>query len=142
MWVVDTCVIIDILENDSMFGLKSAQCLQSKLEEGLVVSPITYVELAPAFIGDRVRQDEFFNRMLVDCKYPWDWDDTRVAHNAWARYVQLKRSGKTHKRPVADIMIGAFATKFRGLVTRNERDFRDIFPELEIINPVNIRADL
>jgi hypothetical protein len=48
-WVVDTCVVIDVLENDPDFGLRSARLLEERLAEGLAICPVTHVELAPAF---------------------------------------------------------------------------------------------
>jgi hypothetical protein len=51
-WVVDTCMLIDVLEDDPRFGRSSALTLDSYAAEGLVVCPITYAELSPAFLGD------------------------------------------------------------------------------------------
>ena len=51
-WVVDTCVILDILEGKTDFARKSALAIRSKLDDELVIAPITYVELAPAFNGN------------------------------------------------------------------------------------------
>lgn len=134
-WVVDTCVLIDVLENDPLFGMKSAICLQSKLVDGLAIAPVSFIELAPAFMGDQSRQREFLDRMLVAHDYSWSWTDTLVAHQAWARYVDLKQKRKAVKRPIADILIGAFASRFDGLITRNEKDFCDVFANLKIIVP-------
>ena len=52
IWVVDTCVLIDILKADPVFSKISSQALQAKMDDVLVIAPITYVELAPAFKGD------------------------------------------------------------------------------------------
>jgi predicted nucleic acid-binding protein len=52
MWVVDTCVVLDVFEHDPQFGLVSAKLLEKLLKDGLVVSPITFVELSAAFDGD------------------------------------------------------------------------------------------
>lgn len=53
-WVVDTCVLLDILDEIPPFAEAAAEALDEKVEEGeLTVAPITYVELAPAFNGDR-----------------------------------------------------------------------------------------
>jgi hypothetical protein len=32
-------------------------------------------------------------------------------------------------------MIGAFATRFDGLITRNQKDFKPWFPELKLVVP-------
>jgi hypothetical protein len=58
-WVVDTCVVIDVLEDDPSFGLRSATLLEQKLGEGLSICPVTFVELAPAFTGDLEEQARF-----------------------------------------------------------------------------------
>lgn len=34
------------------------------------------------------------------------------------------------------MMIGAFASRFDGLITRNGSDFRPWFPELSILDPI------
>jgi len=71
-WVIDTCLLIDLAEDDS----------------------------------------EFFE--------------------ASARLVESKRGGQLPKRPIADVLIGAFALRFQGLLTRNLQDFRPLFPTLAI----------
>jgi predicted nucleic acid-binding protein len=133
-WVVDTCLVIDIAENDPRFGKKSAKFLDSKLPEGLVLCPISYVELSPVFQGDPQLQDEFLQHVGIQWQEAWSWPDTKTSHKAWLRYVQGKRSKSFSKRPIADIMIGAFALRFQGLLTRNVTDFKDIFPSLSIVN--------
>ena len=40
------------------------------------------------------------------------------------------------KRPIADVMIGAYALSRGGLITRNEVDFKSLYPNLTIFNPV------
>ena len=58
-WVVDTCVLIDVLEDDPEFGASSAGLLDRLLAKGLEISPVTYAKLAPAFNGDRALQNDF-----------------------------------------------------------------------------------
>ena len=53
MWVVDTSVLLDIHSADAAFSQASAECLAKYCAEGLVISPVTYVELAPAFDGGK-----------------------------------------------------------------------------------------
>ena len=64
-WVVDTCVLIDVLKGDPEFGASSAGLLERLLAEGLEISPVTYAELAPAFGSDRALQDDFLARANV-----------------------------------------------------------------------------
>jgi len=134
-WVVDTCVLIDVISEDTRFGELSADCLVHYSTEGLVVSPVSYIELAPSFYGDRRGQDSFLTEVGVNFTLPWEWADTVAAHAAWSRYVELKREKKMGRRPIADLQIGAFALRFDGLITRNGSDFKMLFPSLNIVEP-------
>ncbi len=135
-WVVDTCVLIDVLEADPDFGEASARLLDRKLEEGLLICPVSYVELAPAFGGNALLQDEFLSAAGVNYAEPWTSDDTSKAHHAWGEHLRRRKAKGVVKRPVADILIGAFASRHAGLITRNGRDFLSTFPALRIVDPV------
>jgi len=134
-WVVDTCVVLDVLENDPAFGRGSAELLEKHLPDGLEISPVTQVELAPAFDGDLEEQKRFLGLAGIRFRSHWTVDDTEAAHSAWQRHIQGRRTGNLPKRPLADILIGAFASNRRGLITRNARDFRNHFPGLVILEP-------
>ena len=133
--VVDTCVILDVLEQDPTFGLASAEVLEKYAEGGLIISPLTYVELSPAFLGDETRERDFLFEIGIDLPPGFSEDDLSLAHAAWNDHIQRKRSGKTARRPVADVMIGALAQVNDGLITRNASDFRTLFPALTIVSP-------
>lgn len=134
-WVVDSCVLIDVISEDARFGEASADCLVRTTSAGLVLCPVSYIEIAPSFYGDRRGQDTFLTEVDVDFTVPWEWADTLAAVEAWNRYVNLKRENKTGRKPIADIQIGAFAMRFDGLITRNGDDFKTLFPGLEIKEP-------
>jgi len=131
-WVVDTCLILDVLDADPVHGAGSAALLDRCAPQGLVVCPVTYIELAPAFNGDRGQEDFFLRQINVNFNEGWTRRDTECAHAAWDRYVRGKRKQKMAKRPIAGIQIGAFAERFQGLLTRNPADFRSVFPALAI----------
>jgi len=117
-WVVDSSVLLDIRQNDPQFGICAAKCLVQHLPDGWVLCPITYIALAPEFSGDSALQEQFFQRVGVRWLEPWSRQDTLNAHRLWANYVEKKRSGLSGKRPVADLLIEAFAQRFQGLITR------------------------
>jgi len=135
VWIVDTCVVIDVLENDARFGESSARLLESLLPEGLAICPVTMVELSAAFDGDLVEQKRFLSLAGISFTEPWTVADTESAHAAWNVYVSAKRAKAVSRRPVADLLIGAHALRRSGLVTRNADDFRPWFPLLEIREP-------
>jgi predicted nucleic acid-binding protein len=135
-WLVDTCVLIDVAEADPRFGKRSARCLDDRLSEGLVISPITYAELGPVFEGSRELQDEFLSEVGISIQEAWTHTDTITAHRAWWSHVQRRRRKAAPKRPLADALIGAMACRFAGLVTRNPADFAELFPDLVILDPM------
>lgn len=134
-WVVDTCMLIDVLEDDPKFGRSSALVLDSHAADGLVICPVTYAELAPAFQGDPTLQEEFLTGVGIDFRQDWSWEDTLRSHEAWNGFIQRRRAGLVSKRPLADIFIGAFASRHQGLITRNPDDFVGAFPDLPLRVP-------
>ena len=49
--------------------------------------------------------------------------------------MKQKRQGTLPKHPIADILIGAFALRFQGILTRNSADFRKLIPTLTLAEP-------
>ncbi|MFZ4599553.1 MAG: type II toxin-antitoxin system VapC family toxin [Terrimicrobiaceae bacterium] len=134
-WVVDTCLLLDIGLDDPVFATESELLLERMLAEGLLVCPVTFVELAPAFSGQVKPLEEFLLRLGVESREAWLWEDTKNASDAWSMHVRKRRAQESVRRPVADVLIGAFASRFQGLLTRNGSDFRKLLPELPIIEP-------
>ncbi|AHF91108.1 putative nucleic acid-binding protein [Opitutaceae bacterium TAV1] len=135
MWIVDTCVVIDVFENDPQFGQASARLLQKLLPQGLAVSPVTMVELSAAFSGDLNEQKQFLDQAGISYAESWTSLDTEAAHQAWNLYVGARRKRQTPRRPVADLLIGGFASNRDGLVTRNPNDFTRWYPSLVVREP-------
>lgn len=135
-WVVDTCVLIDIAMQDPLFGARSYRALEERIDDVFVISPITYVELAPCFGGNIEDQNQFLNGLYLNTDYHGDNNTTLVAYKAWYQHVQRKRDKGEKKRPLADVLIGAYAKSLGGgLITRNEKHFKALFPDLKILNP-------
>lgn len=134
-WIVDTCVIIDILDGDPLFGNKSAAIVDRYSGQGLAICPVTYIELSPAFLGSKKEQEFFLRSINIDFDSKWTKHDSEYAFQAWNRYVTMKRIKRIQKRPIADIQIGAYATSRQGIITRNPKDFSPFFPQLKIVTP-------
>ena len=135
MWVVDTCVIIDIVSGDGEFSTMSADAIDAKRADWLVIAPITYIELAPSFRGDVAKQDSVLSGLGIEFDFAGNREAVLAAHKAWYEHVLRKRLGGTVKRPIADVLIGAYAIEKGGLITRNEADFKTLYPTLTIFNP-------
>lgn len=134
-WLVDTCVLLDILDDDSAFGPASARLIDRLAPEGLEISPVTSVEIAPSFLGDSERQELFLREIGVSVSSNWDIEALRAAEAAWTKHVTARRKGLAAKRPLADVLIGALALRHDGLVTRNAAGFRRFYPSLRIVDP-------
>jgi predicted nucleic acid-binding protein len=134
-WVLDSCVVLDIALRDPEFGLPSALLADELRREGLVVCPISVIEVTPSFAGRVQNVEEFLALLGADPYAAWTPADTASAAAGWMRYVAQKRAGMTGRRPIADILIGGFACRFQGLVTRNPQHVMSFFPGLAIRQP-------
>ena len=134
-WVVDSCILLDIALDDPKFGRASAGLLERLRIDELIVCPVTMVELAPEFGGEIANLRDFLTLSAVQAHIAWTDADTDAAAQGWVRYVRRKRQGRSGKRPVADILIGGFATRFQGLITRNPKHFKPYYPNLMVQNP-------
>lgn len=134
-WVVDTCVLLDIAMADPAFSMDSARMLDRLRPDGLTACPVTLVEISPVLGGKVAQVRQFCNGLGIPFEEVWSPDDTQAAIRAWHAYVTAKRAGLTAKRPIADILIGAFASRRRGIVTRNVADFTQWFDKLTCVNP-------
>jgi hypothetical protein len=133
-WVVDSCVILDIALNDPQFGHVSAKAVAARLKDGLVACPTSVIEIVPTFGGDFAETKRFLQRCGISAYAPWLDSDSEAAAQGWQTYVSLKRKGQSPKRPMADILIGGFAMRHQGLLTRNEPHFRSYFPGLNLVS--------
>jgi hypothetical protein len=130
--------LIDVFRGDKTFAAMSSMALQSKLDDVLTVAPITYVELSPEFNGDAAAQDAFLDAMWIHRDFNGSKEAVLLAHKAWHEHIMRKRAGSARKRPIADVLIGAYALQKGGLITRNEADFRTLYPTLTIFNPMSV----
>jgi predicted nucleic acid-binding protein len=117
---------LDIHLDDPTFGNRSGQTLRRYLLDGLVICPVSYIELAPAFSGDSGLQQAFLQQAGVDWLQPWTFLDTAASYQLWAKHIARKRANRGSKRPVADILIEGFAQRFQGIITRNPRHFSSV----------------
>jgi hypothetical protein len=132
MLLVDTNVLIDVLEDDPQWAGWSISQLraQSKVHP-LVINPIVYAELSLTFSRvealDKVVDD--LGLTLLELPRPALF----LAGKAFAQY--RKQGGKANN-VLADFFIGAHAAVLGcSLLTRDARRYQNYFPRVKLITP-------
>jgi predicted nucleic acid-binding protein len=95
---------------------------------------VSVVELGPTF-PDPSKLRDFLLDYGIDASEAFTPEDADIGRSAWQRIIAARRATGTPRRPIADILIGAFAQRRKGIITRNGNDFRTLFPELPVWIP-------
>ncbi len=130
--LVDSNVLIDLLENDPNWVDWSETQLIPLVETGLaVINPIIYAEVAANFATIETLNAAIqpFNLQ----REPLPWEAAFLASQAFKQY---RRRGGARTSPMPDFYIGAHASLAGyALLTRDARRYREYFPKLKIIEP-------
>jgi predicted nucleic acid-binding protein len=130
--LVDSCVLLDVLNEDAeWFDWSSAAVAQAADEGVLVINPLIYAEVSVRFqrfedLEDALPPDDFIRTPL-----PWS-----AAFLAGKTFLDYRRHGGTNTAPLPDFYIGAHAAvaKFT-LLTRDVRRYRTYFPTVRLVAP-------
>ncbi|WP_447788490.1 MULTISPECIES: type II toxin-antitoxin system VapC family toxin [Pseudomonas] len=133
MILVDTNVLIDVLEDDPVWADWSIQQLraQSQIHE-LAINPIIYAELSQTFSSFEVLDDVVTQLGLAVQEVP-----RPALFLAGKAFVRYRKVGGGKNNVLADFFIGAHAAvKKLPLLTRDAKRYRSYFPSVELIVPV------
>ena len=133
MILVDTNVLIDVLEDDPVWADWSIKQLraQSQIHE-LAINPIIYAELSQAFSTFEALDDVIHQLGLAMCEVP-----RPALFLAGKAFIRYRKAGGGKSTVLADIFIGAHAAvKQLPLLTRDAKRYRSYFPSVELIVPV------
>ena len=128
-------MVLDLVVVNATGRNASAACLQRHLADGLCVCLVTFVEVGPAFGGDPRAAESFLHALSIMTTESWTAADTDAAHRLWHNFQVRRRAAHIPKRPVAGVVIAAFADRFQGSITRNAADFWSILPSLTVLEP-------
>jgi len=132
MLLVDTNVLVDVLENDPKWADWSIGQLraQSKIHR-LAINPIIYSELSLTFSAVEALDEAIDDLDLTMVELPRP--ALFLAGKAFGRY---RRQGGNKSNVLADFFIGAHAAVSRfPLLTRDTRRYTAYFSDVKLIGP-------
>lgn len=133
MLLVDTNVLVDVLEDDPQWADWSIQQLrfQSKIHR-LVINPIVYSELSLTFSTVEALDQTVVGLGLAMIEIP-----KPALFLAGKAFVRYRRQGGTKTNVLGDFFIGAHAA-VSGLqiLTRDTKRYRSYFPSVVLVAPL------
>jgi predicted nucleic acid-binding protein len=132
MLLVDTNVLVDVLQNDPQWADWSIAQLraQAQLHE-LVINPVVYAELSLSF-----STFEALDRVVATMELAMHEVPRPALFLAGKAYLQYRRRGGGKAQVLPDFFIGAHAAvEGWPLLTRDASRFRTYFPSLEVVAP-------
>ena len=132
MLLVDTNVLVDVLEDDPQWADWSIQQLrfQSKIHR-LLINPIIYSELSLTFstIEELDKTIDGLGLAMIDLPRP-------ALFLAGKAFIRYRRQGGTKGNVLGDFFIGAHAA-VSGLqvLTRDTRRYSTYFPPVALVTP-------
>jgi len=133
MLLIDTNVLVDVLEDDPQWADWSIQQLrfQSKIHR-LVINPIVYSELSLTFSTVEVLDQTIAGLGLAMIEIP-----KPALFLAGKAFVRYRRQGGTKSNVLGDFFIGAHAA-VSGLqiLTRDTKRYRSYFSSVVLVAPL------
>jgi len=132
MLLVDTNVLVDVLQNDPQWADWSVAQLRAQATlHALVINPIIYAEMSLSFSTLEALDDVVATLALELREVP------RAALFLAAKaYAQYRRRGRRKLQVLPDFFIGAHAAvEGWPLLTRDPNRFTTYFPTLDVLAP-------
>ena len=132
MLLVDTNVLVDVLQNDPQWAEWSISQMRAHSSlHALVINPIIYAEMSLSFSTLEALDDVVVTLALELREIP------RAALFLAAKaYAQYRRRGGSKLHVLPDFFIGAHAAvEGWQLLTRDANRFRTYFPTLDVLAP-------
>ncbi|MCQ6258982.1 type II toxin-antitoxin system VapC family toxin [Pseudomonas sp. Fig-3] len=132
MILVDTNVLIDVLENDPVWADWSIQQLRAQSQaHDLVINPIIYAELSQTFSTFEALDEVVTELGLLMQEVP-----RPALFLAGKAFVRYRKVGGGKNNVLADFFIGAHAAvNGLPLLTRDAKRYRSYFPSVALVVP-------
>jgi len=130
--LVDTNVLIDVLENDPDWADWSLAQLQAQSRvHRLVINPIVYAELSLTFSAFEV-----LDEVLNDMELPVLEMPRPALFLAGKAFVKYRRNGGVKNNVLGDFFIGAHAAVSNlPILTRDTRRYSNYYPSVNLVFP-------
>lgn len=132
MVLVDTNVLLDVLQDDPRWAEWSQQQLESaRLSERLAINAVIYAELSIAFA--RIEELE---AVVAEAALSVETMPREALFLAGKAYLQYRRARGARAGMLPDFFIGAHAAVMKWpLLTRDVRRYRRYFPTVQLVTP-------
>ena len=132
MLLVDTNVLVDVLQNDPQWADWSISQMRAQASlHALVINPIIYAEVSLSFSTREALEDVVRTLALELLEIP-----RPALFLAAKAYAQYRRRGGSKLQVLPDFFIGAHAAvEGWPLLTRDANRFKTYFPTLEVLAP-------
>ncbi len=132
MLLVDTNILIDVLEDDPAWADWSVRQLRAQAQvHDLLINPVIYAELSLLFDSVTATDKVIDHMGLVLADLP-----RAALFLAGRAHVKYRQGGGTRSNVLADFFIGAHAAVAGcGILTRDDRRYRNYFPTVPLITP-------
>ena len=132
MLLVDTNVLVDVLQNDPQWADWSIAQLRAQAQlHALAINPVIYAELSLSF-----STFEALDRVVATMELAMHEVPRPALFLAGKAYLQYRRRGGGKAQVLPDFFIGAHAAvEGWPLLTRDASRFRTYFPSMEVVAP-------
>lgn len=130
--LVDTNILVDVLENDPEWADWSIGQLQAQSRvHRLVINPIIYAELSLAFTTFELLDEAVEGMALEMVEIP-----RPALFLAGKAFLQYRRKGGAKGNVLGDFFVGAHAAvSGLPLLTRDPRSYLAYFPSVTVVSP-------
>ncbi len=130
--LVDSNVLLDLLEEDATWGEWSWQAIEDCAGEGdLALNMIVYAEVSAGFRTIEEVELAFPESDFLRLPYPME-----AAFLAGKAFMRYRRNGGRRASTLPDFFIGAHAAVIGArLLTRDATRYRTYFPNIELVAP-------
>ena len=132
MIFVDSCVLLDIFNDDAEWKSWSVEQITQALPQGLCINALVYAEISGSFATPQDVSAAVKHGRLEIKDIPME-----AAYLAACAFQRYRRNKGEFKTALPDFFIGAHAQVLAcPILTRDPQRFKTYFPDVQLITPI------